>query len=218
MLNTLAQISEAGVAVWLDDLSRERLKNGSLAKLIAEDSVVGVTTNPSIFGSAISKSDLYRNDILQNKDKSIEDIITKLTTDDVREAHAGTTVPVLGAFALHGGRTLLHALTRAELQALVDLSRLSLGRQGTSLQNRVAVRVQVRMVVECLDLGGVCAAAVFAGVLHGVVATLGHALVHCEALAGISVPVLHLAALFLFALRQYNQHSQCEKSVHLILK
>ena len=86
MLNTLAQISEAGVAVWLDDLSRERLKNGSLAKLIAEDSVVGVTTNPSIFGSAISKSDLYRNDILQNKDKSIEDIITKLTTDDVREA------------------------------------------------------------------------------------------------------------------------------------
>ena len=86
MLNTLAQISEAGVAVWLDDLSRERLKNGSLAKLIAEDSVVGVTTNPSIFGSAISKSDLYRNDILQNKDKSIEEIITKLTTDDVRDA------------------------------------------------------------------------------------------------------------------------------------
>ena len=86
MLNTLAQISEAGVAVWLDDLSRERLKNGSLAKLIAEDSVVGVTTNPNIFGSAISKSDLYRNDILQNKDKSIEEIITKLTTDDVREA------------------------------------------------------------------------------------------------------------------------------------
>jgi len=86
MANTLAQISEAGVAVCLDDLSRERLKNGSLAKLIAEDSVVGVTTNPSIFGSAISKSDLYRNDILENKDKSIEEIITKLTTDDVREA------------------------------------------------------------------------------------------------------------------------------------
>jgi len=86
MANTLAQISKAGVAVCLDDLSRERLKNGSLAKLIAEDSVVGVTTNPSIFGSAISKSDLYRNDILENKDKSIEEIITKLTTDDVREA------------------------------------------------------------------------------------------------------------------------------------
>ena len=72
MLNTLAQISEAGVAVWLDDLSRERLKNGSLARLIAEDSVGGVTTNPSIFGSAISQSDLYRSDILQNRDNSIE--------------------------------------------------------------------------------------------------------------------------------------------------
>lgn len=48
MSNTLAQISKAGVAVWLDDLSRDRLKSGSLVKLINEDSVVGVTTNPSI--------------------------------------------------------------------------------------------------------------------------------------------------------------------------
>jgi transaldolase len=86
MSDALAQISKAGVAVCLDDLSRDRLKSGSLAKLIKEDSVVGVTTNPSIFASAISKSDLYRSDILQNKDKSIEEIITKITTDDVREA------------------------------------------------------------------------------------------------------------------------------------
>ena len=86
MSNTLAQISKAGVAVWLDDLSRDRLKSGSLVKLINEDSVVGVTTNPSIFAAAISKSDLYRSDILQNRDKSIEEIITKLTTDDVRQA------------------------------------------------------------------------------------------------------------------------------------
>ena len=86
MSDALAQISKAGVAVCLDDLSRDRLKSGSLAKLIKEDSVVGVTTNPIIFASAISKSDLYRSDILQNKDKSIEEIITKITTDDVREA------------------------------------------------------------------------------------------------------------------------------------
>jgi transaldolase len=86
MSDALAQISKAGVAVCLDDLSRDRLKSGSLAKLIKEDSVVGVTTNPIIFASAISKSDLYQSDILQNKDKSIEEIITKITTDDVREA------------------------------------------------------------------------------------------------------------------------------------
>ena len=86
MSKPLAQISQAGVAVWLDDLSRDRINNGSLKKLIAEDNVVGVTTNPSIFAAAIGKSDLYQSDILQNKEKSIEDIITKLTTDDVRNA------------------------------------------------------------------------------------------------------------------------------------
>lgn len=86
MGNALAQISQSGVAVWLDDLSRDRLKNGSLTKLIQTDNVVGVTTNPSIFAAAIGNSDLYQSDIKQNKDKSTEDIITKLTTDDVRNA------------------------------------------------------------------------------------------------------------------------------------
>ncbi|NMK53690.1 transaldolase, partial [Staphylococcus capitis] len=45
----LAELSEAGVAVWLDDLSRDRLNSGNLAELIATRSVVGVTTNPAIF-------------------------------------------------------------------------------------------------------------------------------------------------------------------------
>lgn len=86
MANALSQISEAGVAVWLDDLSRERLKNHSLEKLIKEDSVVGVTTNPSIFSAAIGKSELYKADIVKHKDKTVEEIITILTTDDVRNA------------------------------------------------------------------------------------------------------------------------------------
>ena len=71
MSDALAQISKAGVAVCLDDLSRDRLKSGSLAKLIKEDSVVGVTTNPINFSTAISKTDIYRTDIIQNKYKSI---------------------------------------------------------------------------------------------------------------------------------------------------
>lgn len=86
MDNALSQISKAGVAVWLDDLSRERLKNHSLEKLIKEDNVVGVTTNPSIFSAAIGKSELYKDDIIKHKDKTIEEIITILTTDDVRNA------------------------------------------------------------------------------------------------------------------------------------
>ena len=86
MNNTLAEISRAGVAVWLDDLSRERLQNNSLTTLIKHDSVVGVTTNPSIFSTAIRKSNLYQEDIMASKSLSIEEIIIKLTTDDVRNA------------------------------------------------------------------------------------------------------------------------------------
>ena len=56
MNNPLAALSKAGVSIWLDDLSRERLTSGSLADLIAHDHVVGVTTNPSIFAKAISGS------------------------------------------------------------------------------------------------------------------------------------------------------------------
>jgi transaldolase len=86
MGSALADISKAGVAVWLDDLSRERLQSGSLEKLIETDYVVGVTTNPSIFAAAIGKSDLYQADILKNAQLTTEEIITLLTTDDVRNA------------------------------------------------------------------------------------------------------------------------------------
>ena len=55
----LARLADAGVAIWLDDLSRERLRTGNLAELVADKGVVGVTTNPSIFASALSKGDAY---------------------------------------------------------------------------------------------------------------------------------------------------------------
>jgi transaldolase len=57
-----------------------------LKKLIESDYVVGVTTNPSIFASAIGKSQLYHSDIVQQASLSTEEIITQLTTDDVRDA------------------------------------------------------------------------------------------------------------------------------------
>ena len=59
MNDTLRTLSEAGVSIWLDDLSRERLVSGSLADLAARDHVVGVTTNPTIFAKAITGSDAY---------------------------------------------------------------------------------------------------------------------------------------------------------------
>ena len=59
MTNPLAALSDSGVSIWLDDLSRERLASGSLADLADRDHVVGVTTNPAIFAKAITGSDAY---------------------------------------------------------------------------------------------------------------------------------------------------------------
>ena len=59
MSKSLSDLSNVGVSIWLDDLSRDRLTSGSLKKLIEESHVVGVTTNPSIFAASIANSDSY---------------------------------------------------------------------------------------------------------------------------------------------------------------
>jgi len=73
----LAALSAAGVAVWLDDLSRERLRSGNLAELIATKSVVGVTTNPTIFASAVANGDAYDQQLreLAGQGTDVEDIV-----------------------------------------------------------------------------------------------------------------------------------------------
>ena len=53
----LQELSDAGVSVWIDSLSREMLDSGQLASLMAEDSVVGVTSNPTIFQKAMAEGD-----------------------------------------------------------------------------------------------------------------------------------------------------------------
>jgi transaldolase len=88
MSDRLKQLSDAGVSIWLDDLSRERIKTGNLQQLISESSVVGVTTNPTIFASALSKGEQYDDQMreLAAVDSSVGDSIKALTTDDVRNA------------------------------------------------------------------------------------------------------------------------------------
>jgi transaldolase len=84
----LAALSAAGVSVWLDDLSRERLQSGNLQNLIDTRSVVGVTTNPSIFQAALSKGDAYDGQIaeLAERGADVDATIRTVTTDDVRNA------------------------------------------------------------------------------------------------------------------------------------
>ena len=55
----LNRLSDAGVSVWIDTLSREMLRSGQVASLMEEDAVVGVTSNPTIFQKALSEGDVY---------------------------------------------------------------------------------------------------------------------------------------------------------------
>jgi len=78
-----------GTSIWLDDLSRAKISgtnSHSLPSRIANDSVVGVTTNPSIFAAAISGANEYASDIALMKNLTPDECVKKLTTDDVRKA------------------------------------------------------------------------------------------------------------------------------------
>ena len=84
----LTELTQAGVSIWLDDLSRLRLTGGSLAELAARDHVTGVTTNPTIFAKAITGSDAYRAQLSDLADRRIPvgEALRALTTFDVRWA------------------------------------------------------------------------------------------------------------------------------------
>ena len=85
--NTKA-LSDAGVSIWLDDLSRDLLETGKISDLIEERNVVGLTSNPSIFQAAMSKGDRYNDDLarLTKDGNDVEHVVFELTTADVREA------------------------------------------------------------------------------------------------------------------------------------
>ena len=83
-----AALSDAGVSIWLDDLSRERLVSGDLERLIADRNVVGVTTNPTIFANALAKGDGYADHLhaLAQAGTDLEPAVFEIITDDVRTA------------------------------------------------------------------------------------------------------------------------------------
>jgi transaldolase len=88
MTDRLAELSAAGVAVWLDDLSRVRLHSGSLDKMRREQHVVGVTTNPSIFAKALADAEAYDVQLkdLAAQEVTVEEAVRLLTSFDVRWA------------------------------------------------------------------------------------------------------------------------------------
>jgi transaldolase len=83
-----AALSRAGVSIWLDDLSRERIASKGLQRLIEEKDVVGVTTNPTIFAAALSKGESYTEQVkeLKAKGADVAQAIFEITTKDVSDA------------------------------------------------------------------------------------------------------------------------------------
>ena len=88
MTSPTQELSDIGVSIWLDDLSRDRIQSGSLESLIATRNVVGVTTNPTIFASALATGQTYGAQIaeLAASGASVTDAVFAATTDDVAAA------------------------------------------------------------------------------------------------------------------------------------
>jgi transaldolase len=88
MSDVLQELTDAGVSVWLDDISRERLRSGNLASLVKDFHVRGVTSNPTIFASALAKGDAYDEQVkdLAVRGVTVEEAVRMITAYDIRWA------------------------------------------------------------------------------------------------------------------------------------
>src|SRR5690242_18973378 len=105
MANALAALSEQNVSIWLDDISRERLRSGNLQQIIDQKSVVGVTSNPTIFQKALEKGDAYDEQVhdLKTREIAIDGAIRYLMAYDIRWA-CDVLRPVFNATGGQDGR------------------------------------------------------------------------------------------------------------------
>ncbi|MFI1012179.1 transaldolase [Streptomyces sp. NPDC020965] len=123
MTDALKRLSDEGVAIWLDDLSRKRITSGDLAELIDQRHVVGVTTNPSIFQKAISGGDGYEQQLteLAARKVTVEEAIRMITTADVRDA-ADILRPVFDATDGQDGRVSIEVDPRLAHNTLATVA------------------------------------------------------------------------------------------------
>jgi transaldolase len=84
----LHQLSELGQSVWIDSLSREWLRTGELRRMMDEDAVVGVTSNPTIFQKAMSEGGWYDDQLREvlAEENDLKEIFLRLAFDDITEA------------------------------------------------------------------------------------------------------------------------------------
>ncbi|MDT7595772.1 MAG: transaldolase [Pseudonocardiales bacterium] len=132
-IDTLQALSDAGVSIWLDDLSRQRINSGNLVDLIRKRHVVGVTSNPTIFAHAVVHAEDYAEQVKQlaARGASVDEAVREITIADVQQAcdvFSGTwetTGGVDGRVSLEVSPQLAHdtdatLAQAAELWKLVD--------------------------------------------------------------------------------------------------
>jgi transaldolase len=105
MTSPTQQLSDLGVSIWLDDMSRERIVSGSLQRLVDERNVVGATTNPTIFANALAAGEAYDEQVaeLAKSGAGVTDAVFEITTSDVAQA-ADVFRPVFDATGGLDGR------------------------------------------------------------------------------------------------------------------
>jgi transaldolase len=158
MTDALKRLSEEGVAIWLDDLSRKRITSGNLAELIDQQHVVGVTTNPSIFQKAISEGDGYDQQLsdLAFRKVSVEEAIRMITTADVRDA-ADILRPVFDSTGGQDGRVSIEVdprLAHNTKATVAEAKQLAwLVDRPNTLIKIPATRAGIPAITETLGLG-----------------------------------------------------------------
>jgi transaldolase len=128
MTDVLAELTQAGVSVWLDDISRERLRTGNLQALINDFQVRGVTSNPTIFASALAKGDAYDEQLkdLALRGVTVEEASRMITSYDIRWA-ADVLRPVFDESAGLDGRVSLEVdprLARETAKTIAEAKQL----------------------------------------------------------------------------------------------
>jgi len=124
--DALADLADSGVSIWLDDLSRELLTGGHLQRLIDHWHVVGVTTNPTIFATAVARGEGYTAQLgeLAAAGTALDDVVLAVTTDDVRAA-CDVFAPVYRRSGLLDGRVSIEVDPRlaGDTEATTEMAR-----------------------------------------------------------------------------------------------
>lgn len=148
MTDALDALAGQGVSIWLDDLSRELLASGDLVTLVRDRHVVGVTSNPTIFASALAKGDRYTDQMraLAARGASVEDAVFEITTDDVRSA-CDALAPVYEASGRLDGRVSIEVDPRLAHDAAATIEA---ARQLWRTVDRPNVMIKIPATVEGL--------------------------------------------------------------------